>query len=153
MGDLRTYPKNPCGARRALRGPRPGLGSRAMRILVAAVLVAACSKADKPAPAEGPRPQPVEHGDTAAKFDPAKLPPPGSAPPPVVVTKELDPMWNVPLKTLQGKATTLADYKGKALLVVNVASRCGLTPQYATLEAVQKKYAAKGFTVIGFPCN
>jgi len=59
----------------------------------------------------------------------------------------------VPLKTLQGKDTKLADYKGKALLLVNVASQCGNTPQYATLEALQKKYEAKGFTVIGFPCN
>ena len=62
-------------------------------------------------------------------------------------------MWNVPIKTLKGEPTTLAAYKGKALLLVNVASQCGNTPQYATLEALQKKYEAKGFTVIGFPCN
>src|SRR5205085_7534760 len=53
----------------------------------------------------------------------------------------------------QGKPTTLAAFKGKALLVVNVASKCGLTPQYTALEAVQKKYESKGFTVVGFPCN
>jgi len=62
-------------------------------------------------------------------------------------------MWNVALKTLQGKDTKLADYQGKALMLVNVASKCGLTPQYTTLEALQKKYGPKGFTVIGFPCN
>ena len=62
-------------------------------------------------------------------------------------------MWNVPLKTLKGEPTTLAASKGKALMLVNVASQCGNTPQYATLEALQKKYEAKGFTVIGFPCN
>ena len=62
-------------------------------------------------------------------------------------------MWNAAIKTLRGKPTTLADYKGKALLLVNVASQCGNTPQYATLEALQKKYEAKGFTVVGFPCN
>lgn len=62
-------------------------------------------------------------------------------------------MWNVSLKTLQGQPTTLADHKGKALLLVNVASKCGLTPQYAQLEELQKKYEGKGFTVIGFPCN
>jgi glutathione peroxidase len=126
-----------------------------MRTLVfVAALLASCSKTEKAPPAQEPRPHAAaEHGDIAAKLDPAKLPPPGTAPPPVVVTKELDPMWNVPLRTLQGKATSLADYKGKALLVVNVASQCGNTPQYATLEALQKKYEAEGFTVVGFPCN
>jgi glutathione peroxidase len=86
-------------------------------------------------------------------FDPSKLPPAGTAPTPVTVTKELDPMWNAPIKTLKGQPTTLAAYKGKALMLVNVASQCGNTPQYATLEALQKKYADKGFQVIGFPCN
>ncbi|MBA3459283.1 MAG: glutathione peroxidase [Deltaproteobacteria bacterium] len=62
-------------------------------------------------------------------------------------------MWNAAIKTLQGQDTNLASYKGKALLLVNVASKCGLTPQYSALEALQKKYEAKGFTVIGFPCN
>jgi glutathione peroxidase len=47
----------------------------------------------------------------------------------------------------------LADYKGKALLLVNVASKCGLTPQYEGLERLQKRYADRGFTVLGFPCN
>ena len=54
---------------------------------------------------------------------------------------------------LDGKDIALSDYKGKVLLVVNVASKCGLTPQYAGLEAVQEKYKDKGFTVLGFPCN
>jgi len=62
-------------------------------------------------------------------------------------------MWNVPLKTLKGEPTTLAAYKGKALMLVNVASKCGNTPQYTALEALQKKYEPKGFTVVGFPCN
>ena len=62
-------------------------------------------------------------------------------------------MWTSPIKTLKGQPTTLAAYKGKALMLVNVASQCGNTPQYSTLEALQKKYESKGFTVIGFPCN
>jgi glutathione peroxidase len=59
----------------------------------------------------------------------------------------------IPFKTITGKAASLANYKGKVVLVVNTASKCGFTPQYEALEALQKKYAAKGFTVIGFPCN
>lgn len=59
----------------------------------------------------------------------------------------------IPFKTITGKEASLADYKGKVVLVVNTASKCGLTPQYEGLEALQKKFAAKGFTVIGFPCN
>ena len=59
----------------------------------------------------------------------------------------------IPFKTITGKDTSLADYKGKVVLVVNTASRCGLTPQYEALEAVQQKFAARGFTVLGFPCN
>ncbi len=57
------------------------------------------------------------------------------------------------IHTLQGEATSLAGYDGKALLLVNVASKCGLTPQYTGLEDLQKRYADRGFTVLGFPCN
>ena len=60
---------------------------------------------------------------------------------------------SIPFKTIDGKETSLAAYKGKVVLVVNTASKCGLTPQYEGLEGLQKKYADKGFTVIGFPCN
>lgn len=55
--------------------------------------------------------------------------------------------------TIGGKTVSLGDYKGKALLIVNVASKCGFTPQYTGLEELQKKYADKGFAVLGFPCN
>ena len=51
------------------------------------------------------------------------------------------------------QAMSLSTYKGKALLVVNTASQCGLTPQYAGLEALHKQFAARGFAVLGFPCN
>jgi glutathione peroxidase len=62
-------------------------------------------------------------------------------------------IYDAPVKTLAGDAASLHDYEGKVLLVVNVASKCGLTPQYTTLEEVQKQYADKGFSVLGFPCN
>ena len=60
---------------------------------------------------------------------------------------------DIPLKDIDGKKTTLGAHKGKVMLVVNVASKCGLTPQYKQLQAVHTKFAKKGFTVLGFPCN
>ncbi len=62
-------------------------------------------------------------------------------------------LYDIPIHTLQGDDATLGDYAGKALLIVNVASKCGLTPQYEGLERLQKTYGDKGFTVLGFPCN
>ncbi|MFF7990806.1 glutathione peroxidase [Kitasatospora xanthocidica] len=62
-------------------------------------------------------------------------------------------LYDIPLRTLAGETTSLAEYKGKALLIVNVASKCGLTPQYAGLERLQERYAGRGFTVLGVPCN
>jgi glutathione peroxidase len=62
-------------------------------------------------------------------------------------------IFTLPLQTLHGEPTTLGDHLDKAILLVNVASKCGLTPQYTALEALQKKYADQGFTVIGVPCN
>jgi glutathione peroxidase len=55
--------------------------------------------------------------------------------------------------TLDGKPQKLSDFKGKTVLVVNVASKCGLTPQYAGLEKLHETYGARGFEVLGFPCN
>jgi glutathione peroxidase len=95
----------------------------------------------------------VVQGPVAAASDPANLPPAGTAPAPVAVDKTFDEIWTAQIHTLKGQSTTLAGYKGKALMLVNVASKCGNTPQYATLEALQRKYESKGFTVIGFPCN
>ncbi len=60
---------------------------------------------------------------------------------------------DVPLHTLSGEPASLGDFSGKTLLLVNVASKCGLTPQYEGLERLQKTYGDKGFTVLGFPCN
>ncbi|MGC8462816.1 MAG: glutathione peroxidase [Acidimicrobiales bacterium] len=60
---------------------------------------------------------------------------------------------DVPLRTLGGEETSLDAFRGTALLVVNVASKCGLTPQYEGLERLQETYAGRGFTVLGFPCN
>lgn len=62
-------------------------------------------------------------------------------------------LHDIPLHTLDGRETTLAEHEGKALLLVNVASKCGLTPQYAGLERLHETYADRGFSVLGFPCN
>lgn len=60
---------------------------------------------------------------------------------------------DAPLTMLDGRQTTFAEFAGKTVLVVNVASRCGLSPQYEALEELQKKYGPKGFTVLGMPSN
>ncbi|RBM18515.1 glutathione peroxidase [Streptomyces sp. PT12] len=62
-------------------------------------------------------------------------------------------LYDTPLRTLDGEDTSLGAFRGKAVLVVNVASRCGLTPQYAGLERLQRQYGERGFAVLGFPCN
>jgi glutathione peroxidase len=60
---------------------------------------------------------------------------------------------DIPLVTIDGETTSLAQYADKVKLIVNVASRCGLTPQYTKLEELQKTYGDRGFTVLGFPSN
>jgi glutathione peroxidase len=62
-------------------------------------------------------------------------------------------LLDIPLKDIDGKDTTLKPYAGKVLLVVNVASHCGFTPQYAGLESTYRKYNDQGLVVCGFPCN
>ncbi|MBL4633541.1 MAG: glutathione peroxidase [Kofleriaceae bacterium] len=62
-------------------------------------------------------------------------------------------IFDSPLQTLGGAETSLATLRGKQLLVVNVASACGLTPQYEMLQSIHEKYQARGFSVVGFPCN
>jgi glutathione peroxidase len=62
-------------------------------------------------------------------------------------------IYDIAVKDIDGKDTSLATYKGKVVLIVNVASKCGFTPQYKSLEAVYLKYKEQGFVVLGFPCN
>jgi len=63
------------------------------------------------------------------------------------------PLYEIPLKKIDGSAATLAEHQGDVLLVVNVASKCGLTPQYEGLEKLHEKYRDRGFAVLGFPAN
>jgi glutathione peroxidase len=62
-------------------------------------------------------------------------------------------IFDAPIRTLDGEPTSLAEQKGKTLLIVNVASKCGLTPQYEGLEKLHEQFSGQGFSVLGFPCN
>lgn len=62
-------------------------------------------------------------------------------------------LYDISINTIAGKTQSLADYRGKVLLIVNVASRCGFTPQYTGLESLWKTYGKRGLVVMGFPCN
>lgn len=62
-------------------------------------------------------------------------------------------IYQFKVKTLEGKEISLSEYKGKVVLIVNTASKCGLTPQYEGLEEIYKTYKDQGFVVLGFPCN
>jgi glutathione peroxidase len=62
-------------------------------------------------------------------------------------------VYDIPVNSLTGEPSSLGELAGQTLLVVNVASKCGLTPQYAGLEKLHERYAGRGFSVVGFPCN
>ena len=64
-----------------------------------------------------------------------------------------DTIYRFSCKNISGTMSSLSEHKGKVVLIVNVASKCGLTPQYTGLEALQKEFSAQGFTVLGVPCN
>jgi len=71
----------------------------------------------------------------------------------IVFAQSNSSLYGIPLKDIDGKDTSLKAYQSKVLLVVNVASQCGFTPQYKALEAIHRKYKDQRFTVLGFPCN
>ena len=62
-------------------------------------------------------------------------------------------LYSIPVTTINGDETTLEPYRGQVMLVVNVASKCGYTPQYAGLETMYRRYRNRGFTILGFPCD
>ena len=68
-------------------------------------------------------------------------------------TQTTGSLYDIPVTTIDGRDTTLAEWAGHVLLIVNVASECGLTPQYEALQELQDEFATRGFFVLGFPCN
>jgi len=64
-----------------------------------------------------------------------------------------DGIWGLTIETIEGRVTTLGEFAGQAIMVVNTASRCGYTPQFEGLERIYQRYKARGFVVLGFPCN
>lgn len=124
------------------------------RALALAVALASCQPA--PAVQDGPPAQTPTDGERTAPTAqaPASLPAPGRRFAPAQVTWDyLADVWDTTLRSVRGSEVRLADHEGKAVLIVNTASKCGYTKQYAALEALQKKYGERGFTVIGFPSN
>jgi glutathione peroxidase len=65
----------------------------------------------------------------------------------------LNPIYDIPVQNIEGQEVSLAEYQGKAMLIVNVATLCGFTPQYKGLEALYRQYHSQGFVILGFPCN
>ncbi len=68
-------------------------------------------------------------------------------------SKKVPPVLNFKVKDIKGKTVDLSKYKGKVVLIVNVASECGYTPQYEGLQKLHEKFAGKGLAILGFPCN
>jgi glutathione peroxidase len=122
---------------------------RAILLAAAAAVVfaAACGSKD-PRAGVAPIAEPEPPAPTAAPADPVAPP----APHPIdEETRRL--LFETPVATLDGEPSSLGAYEGKALLVVNVASKCGLTPQYEGLQRLQQRFEPRGFSVVGFPCN
>ena len=70
-----------------------------------------------------------------------------------VQAQKADNIYGFEVKTIKGETQKLSTYKAKVVLIVNTASKCGLTPQYEGLEALYQKYKDKGLVILGFPCN
>lgn len=121
---------------------------RAIRLAAAAAVFAAGCGPKDPGARVAPVADPEPPVPTAAPGDPVAPP----APHPIdEETRRL--LFETPVQTLEGEPSSLGTYEGKALLVVNVASQCGLTPQYEGLQRLQQRFGERGFSVVGFPCN
>ena len=117
------------------------------RALVLLVLLSAC---DSSAPAPEKKAEAAKPADTAKADGETKI---ADAKPKLAAPKAEGPVLDHTVKTIKGEDKSLADFRGKALLVVNTASQCGYTPQYEGLQELYAKYKARGFEVLAFPSN
>jgi glutathione peroxidase len=135
--------------------------NQALTFSLAAAFLAACSSSAPESLASSPAASAAQASatsDTTATSNSNVTPTPASAP---AERKDTDMttaqapagFHAFPINTLDGKPADLSAYKGKVVLVVNTASECGLTPQYKGLEKLHQEFAARGFSVLGFPCN
>ncbi len=117
-------------------------------VVLTAILLASCAKSPTP-----PEPEIATKATGEAPLaSPSKAAPSESATQ-VLTDEQAALIFDSPVLDIDGKETTLASYRGTSLLLVNVASECGFTPQYEQLQELQQRYGEKGFTVIGFPSN
>lgn len=129
--------------------------TQAISLSLSAALLAACSSSAPEAQASDSK---ASAAEASTSSNPTASTTPASAP---VERKDTDMTSTqapagfhaFPINTLDGKPADLSAYKGKVVLVVNTASECGLTPQYKGLEKLHQEFAARGFSVLGFPCN
>src|SRR5262245_49529705 len=113
------------------------------------VLLASCSASNSETSA-APK---SSAAPATAKAEPAPAPKPAVPAPAAPPSETKKSLSDFQVKTLEGDAVSLDKWKGKVVLIVNTASQCGFTPQYAGLEALHKELSPKGFEVLGFPCN
>ncbi len=118
--------------------------NRIFAAMVALALAAGCSSNESPGPRTDSGPAPAPPGPVAGDSQPPAPQPPDSPAPPVL---------NFTMNSLAGEPVDLARYRGKVVLIVNTASKCGHTPQYKDLQALHETYGPKGLAVLGFPAN
>ena len=129
--------------------------NHALALSLAAAFLAACSSsAPETQASDSPAPAAQASTSSTSNVSPTPASAPAERKDTDMTTAQAPAGFHAfPINTLDGKPADLSAYKGKVVLVVNTASECGLTPQYKGLEKLHQEFAARGFSVLGFPCN
>ena len=129
--------------------------NQALALSLAAAFLAACSSsAPETQASDSPAPAAQASTSSTSNVSPTPASAPAERKDTDMTTAQAPAGFHAfPINTLDGKPADLSAYKGKVVLVVNTASECGLTPQYKGLEKLHQEFAARGFSVLGFPCN